>query len=453
MHVEEPQLERRRLPFLDGQLVLFDLDFLDDFLDAGGVDAAVRDQPFDGLLRHFAAEGIEARQDDGSGGVVDDELDAGGLLEGADVPALAADDAPLEIVAGQVDDRNRGLDGVFGGAALDRLGDDLLRLLRRHLAGLRLETLDEVGGVAAGLLLDLLDDEILRLVGGEAGNALQGLLLLAEQLVAAPALGGEGAVPFVERLMPFTQHRLRALGLAILLRQLLGPARELPLDGRQLVPPLLALTLAVLQQGVGLFLRGEFRLLPVGVGLSAGVTQEPFRRLLRLADGLGGAFAGDDPRAAHDERGEYDDHRQQQARGRDKVHGWSLGPRGWAAGGRGERQTNRRGGQPLDGRRRLPRPAASAAGRRTATPGEVRCKAPHCRVGRSNEPAKSRWSRSRSNQLRFALPRAEACAPRSVAAHWDIALAQTILRNHHEHCRDLVNPHGCQPPADTCGRA
>ena len=222
---------------------------------------------------------------------------------------------------------------MFGGAALDRLGDDLLRLLRRHLASLRLEPFHEVGGVAASLLLDLPDDEILGLVGGETGNALQGLLLLADQLVAALALVGEGAIPFVELLLPFAEHRLRSLGLAILLRQLLGPAPELPFDGRQLVLPLLAPALGVLQQGVGLLLRGEFLLLPVGVSLSAGVAYEPFRRLLRLVDGLGGAFAGDDPSEAHDEHGQYDEHGQQYARSRDKVHGWSLGPHGLSSRG------------------------------------------------------------------------------------------------------------------------
>ena len=315
LHVEEPQLERRRLALLEGQFVLLDLDLFDDFFDAGGMDPAVRDQPLDGLFRHFAAEGIEARQNDRAGGVVDDQLDAGGLLEGPDVSAFAADDASLEIVAGQVDDRDRGLDGMLGGATLDGLGDDLLRLLRRHFPGFRFEPLDEVGGVAASLLFDLLDDEILRLVGGETGDALQGLLLLADQLVAAVALLGEDAVPVVELPLPFIEQDFGAFGLAILIRQLLGPAGELPLDGRQLVPSLLALMFTVLQQGVGLLLGGELRLLPVGVSLPAGVMQEPFSRFRRPNGGAGGAFAGDDPHEAHDEHGQED------ARGRDKVHG------------------------------------------------------------------------------------------------------------------------------------
>ena len=88
----------------------------------------------DRLLGHLAAVGIEAGEDDRAGRVVDDQVDAGGELERADVAPLAADDAALEIVARQVDDRDRGLDGVLGGAALDGLGDVLLGLGRRPIS-------------------------------------------------------------------------------------------------------------------------------------------------------------------------------------------------------------------------------------------------------------------------------------------------------------------------------
>jgi hypothetical protein len=36
------------------------------------MDAAIRDQPLDRLTRDFATEGIEAREDDRAGRVVDD---------------------------------------------------------------------------------------------------------------------------------------------------------------------------------------------------------------------------------------------------------------------------------------------------------------------------------------------------------------------------------------------
>ena len=132
MEVEEPELERGGFAFLADRVLHLGLDLLDDLLDAGGMDAAVGDQALDRLPRDLAAERIEAREDDGAGRVVDDQLDAGGGLERADVASLAADDASLEVVARQIDDRDGGLDGVLGGAALDGVGDDLLRARARR---------------------------------------------------------------------------------------------------------------------------------------------------------------------------------------------------------------------------------------------------------------------------------------------------------------------------------
>ena len=69
------------------------------------------------------------------GRVVDDQVDAGGGLEGADVAALAADDAPLHVVVGEVHDRHRALDDVVGGDPLDGQRDDpLARALASWLA-------------------------------------------------------------------------------------------------------------------------------------------------------------------------------------------------------------------------------------------------------------------------------------------------------------------------------
>ena len=135
--------------------------------------------------RDLAAERVEARQDDGARRVVDDQVDAGGLLEGADVPPLAADDAALHVVAGQVDDRDGGLDGVLGGAALDGLGDDGVRAVGGLLARLGLEPLDQVGGVASRVGLDLLEQHLPRLVGRQAGHALELALLRATSCFVA----------------------------------------------------------------------------------------------------------------------------------------------------------------------------------------------------------------------------------------------------------------------------
>ncbi len=68
------------------------------------------------------ADGVEARQDDRLGRVVDDDIDARGHLQSPDVAALAADDPALHVVGGQVDDGHRRLDDVLGGGPLDGVG-------------------------------------------------------------------------------------------------------------------------------------------------------------------------------------------------------------------------------------------------------------------------------------------------------------------------------------------
>ena len=85
------------------------------------------------------------------------EVDAGRQLERADVASLAADDAALEIVARQVDDRHGRFDGVLGGRALNGLGDVLLGPVGGRLARLGVEALQQVGGVVPGVAFDLLD--------------------------------------------------------------------------------------------------------------------------------------------------------------------------------------------------------------------------------------------------------------------------------------------------------
>ena len=86
-------------------------------------------------------------------------------LERADVAPLAADDPALEVVARQIDDRDGGLDGVLGGAALDGLGDEVLRAVGGGLARFGVEPLEQVGGVVPRVAFDLLEQQLVRLVG------------------------------------------------------------------------------------------------------------------------------------------------------------------------------------------------------------------------------------------------------------------------------------------------
>ena len=223
MQVVQAELERDRRAFLAHRIVGLVLHLLDDLLDARRMDAAVGDQPLDRLLRDLAAVRVEAGEDDRAGRVVDDQLDAGGELERADVAPLAADDAPLQVVARQVDDRDRGFDGVLGGAALDRFGDVLLGAVGGGLARFGVEPLDQVGGVVPRVAFDLLEQQLLRFVGRQAGDALELVLLLGDQLLvlraaaarracsrSASASVARGAAPVRARRWPPGARRARA---------------------------------------------------------------------------------------------------------------------------------------------------------------------------------------------------------------------------------------------------
>ncbi len=63
MEIVHPELEGGRLAVFPDRLFHFGLHLLDDFLDAGRVNASVRDEALDCLLRDFAAVRIEARQE------------------------------------------------------------------------------------------------------------------------------------------------------------------------------------------------------------------------------------------------------------------------------------------------------------------------------------------------------------------------------------------------------
>ncbi len=97
----------------------------------------------------LAADRVEAREDDGLWGVIDDEVDARERLESPDVAALAADDAALHVVARDVDDRDGGLGGVIGRHTLDGDADDVACLLVGLFARTGLGLTDQDCGLAS----------------------------------------------------------------------------------------------------------------------------------------------------------------------------------------------------------------------------------------------------------------------------------------------------------------
>src|SRR3989441_6389851 len=153
----------------------------DHLFDARRVDAPVDEQPLERALRDLAADRVETRDDDRLWRVVDDEVDAGERLEGADVPSLAADDPALHVVARQRHDRDAVLGRVLGGVPLKCHRDDVAGSLVRPLPGLGLELADLPVRQVAHFILDSLEEERPRFVHGQGGDARQlGPLLLLD---------------------------------------------------------------------------------------------------------------------------------------------------------------------------------------------------------------------------------------------------------------------------------
>ena len=243
------------------------------------------------LARHFAAERIEAREDDRARRVVDDQLHAGRGLERADVAAFAPDDPSLQVVARQVDDRDGGLDRVLGGAALDGVGDDHLRAGGGGLARLGLEPLDHVRGVVAGDPFDLLEEQLAGLVGAQPGDALQLALAVGGELFDARGGGGGALLVRREGLFAPAEVLLQPVGGREAIRE--GPR----LVGQPLFEPdnlLAALArLAFAFRGeLVRFLTGfEGRFLAEALGVALGLLEHALALGVGVLENLGGCPA------------------------------------------------------------------------------------------------------------------------------------------------------------------
>ena len=258
---------------LDGGVHL-PLGLLHHLLDAGGVDAAVQDQLLQGQPGDLPADGVKAGDGDGLRRVVDDQVHPGQGLQGADVAALAADDAALHLVVGQGDHRHRGLGHMVGGAALDGQRDDLPGLGVRLVLEPGLDLLDLHGGLVGHVGLQLVKQVGLGLLGGKAGDLLQlGHLLLLE--LFGLRLGGLQLGETVGQMLFLLLHVLRLAVQVLFL--LLQPA------------------LLLLQVGAALFL--FLFVLVAGLqdlllGLDHGLPLLVLCALIRLVDDLLGLVSG-----------------------------------------------------------------------------------------------------------------------------------------------------------------
>ena len=173
MDVREADLGNRVLAGLPDLLVEVAHGPLVDLLDPRRLDPAVLHELLEGHPRRLAAHGVEAREHDGLGRVVDDDVDAGGGLERADVPSFAADDPPLHVLARQREDADARLRRLLGRDPLDGDRHDLPGTFLALLPGTLLD-LTHLGHRAALRFVDhLRGEQVPGLVRGHPRDALQ----------------------------------------------------------------------------------------------------------------------------------------------------------------------------------------------------------------------------------------------------------------------------------------
>ena len=98
MQAMNTQVDSRALTSLHNLVIKLFLHLGNNLLDACGMDATVADQLVQGQTAHLATDGIEGRDNDGLGGVVDDDFHSAGCLQSTDVTTLTTYDAAFDVI-------------------------------------------------------------------------------------------------------------------------------------------------------------------------------------------------------------------------------------------------------------------------------------------------------------------------------------------------------------------
>ena len=176
-----------------------------DLLDVRRVNATVDRQAGEGAAGNLAADGVEAGDGDRLRRVVHDDVHAGGLFEGLDVAAVAADDAALHFFIGQRHDRGRHLGHVLGGDALDGVGNQLAGALLAFFAGFGLDLAVDAGHVGTGFLFHGGQQLLLGLILRKLRDLLQAGDLVFVELVDVVGALVNRALALVEGLLALLQ--------------------------------------------------------------------------------------------------------------------------------------------------------------------------------------------------------------------------------------------------------
>ncbi len=235
MQVIDTQLEGSLFAVFAHLLIHLFLYLVDHFLYAAGMNPAVSHEALKGQPGQFPPIGVEAGDDHGLGRIVYDQVNSCGGLQRPDVPALAADDASLHLVVGQVNHGHSGLCHVVGGYALNRAAYDLLGLpaclglyLLLHLLGLGVSILTH--------LVKYLSHQLrTRLCLSHVRNGLELRNLVLQQRLVLTLHAGGTLLPLGHLTLALCDFFVLLLGRVLLALHLLGLLVQPPLKPLKLV--------------------------------------------------------------------------------------------------------------------------------------------------------------------------------------------------------------------------
>ena len=141
----DPDIESGLLPLLLDPLCQSGLGSLNLLFNLSRVDPPILYETGKGHPRHLSSQRVKAGEDDHLRRIIDEEFDPGEGLEGLDVPPLASDDPPLELLRGDGNRTDGLLLNIFSGVALHGRGKDPCRALFRLLFGPTLNLLHLAG--------------------------------------------------------------------------------------------------------------------------------------------------------------------------------------------------------------------------------------------------------------------------------------------------------------------
>ncbi|MCG3141819.1 MAG: hypothetical protein HDKAJFGB_03148 [Anaerolineae bacterium] len=136
------------------------------------MNASIADEFVQRDARHFAANRIVRRNDDGFGRIVHDQIHARQHFNRANVAALFADDAPFHFIARQRHQRDGAFHHLVRRNAFDGGGDNFARAALALFARVHFHFADDARGILSRILFHLLQEQLFRLVRTHRGDAL-----------------------------------------------------------------------------------------------------------------------------------------------------------------------------------------------------------------------------------------------------------------------------------------